>query len=165
MTQDDNQSDLQEQSSSGRRFDMESIQANLRDLVKKRSFWMGVLLFAGLLFLAANDALGGTVFLIIAFLLYFLPAVIARKKPNASSVFVINLFLGWTLIGWVVALAMAVADPKPSVIVQTPSPSPTSQPQNRSVSDRLAELERLRESGVVSQEEYEAKRQDLVDSL
>ncbi len=40
---------------------------------------------------------------------YFLPTIIAasRKVPNGGSVLVINLFLGWTLIGWVVALAMA----------------------------------------------------------
>ena len=41
---------------------------------------------------------------------YFLPSLIAgrRKVPNAGSVFVLNLFLGWTLIGWVIALSMAV---------------------------------------------------------
>ena len=40
---------------------------------------------------------------------YFLPTVIAmiRQVPNTGSVVVINLFLGWTLIGWVVSLAMA----------------------------------------------------------
>ncbi|HXA88731.1 MAG TPA: superinfection immunity protein [Mycobacterium sp.] len=30
--------------------------------------------------------------------------------PNAGSVAVINLFLGWTFIGWVVAPAMAVIE-------------------------------------------------------
>jgi hypothetical protein len=40
-------------------------------------------------------------------LLYFLPSLIARKKPNVRSVFLVNLLLGWTLIGWVVALKMA----------------------------------------------------------
>ena len=34
--------------------------------------------------------------------LYFLPSIIARHKPNSGPVFIINLFLGWTLIGWVV---------------------------------------------------------------
>lgn len=40
---------------------------------------------------------------------YFLPTLVAvmRSVPNAGSVVVINLFLGWTLIGWVVSLAMA----------------------------------------------------------
>lgn len=41
--------------------------------------------------------------------LYFLPTIIAcsRKVRNQGSVFVLDLFAGWTLIGWVVALAMA----------------------------------------------------------
>jgi hypothetical protein len=56
-------------------------------------------------------SLGGQLFASsIAFLcLYFLPSIIAlaRKVRNTGSVVLINLFLGWTLIGWVVALAMA----------------------------------------------------------
>jgi len=47
---------------------------------------------------------------IIAALLYFIPTIVAitRHVPNTGSVIVINLLLGWSLIGWVVALAMAV---------------------------------------------------------
>lgn len=53
----------------------------------------------------SSPALG---FFLIA--LYFVPTIVAfsREVVNAGSVLVINLFLGWTLIGWVVALAMAV---------------------------------------------------------
>jgi hypothetical protein len=42
--------------------------------------------------------------------LYLLPSIIGarRKVVNIGSVFVINLLLGWTLIGWVAALAMAL---------------------------------------------------------
>jgi len=41
---------------------------------------------------------------------YFAPVIVAhfRHVPNQGSVFVIDLFLGWTLVGWVVALAMAL---------------------------------------------------------
>jgi len=41
--------------------------------------------------------------------LYFVPTIVAivRKVSDRGSVVVINLFLGWTLVGWVVALAMA----------------------------------------------------------
>lgn len=38
---------------------------------------------------------------------YFAPTWIA-KKGRRGSIFVLNLLLGWTLIGWVVALFMAV---------------------------------------------------------
>jgi len=42
---------------------------------------------------------------------YFAPTAIAvsRSHPHSASIFVINLFLGWSLIGWVVALAMSVS--------------------------------------------------------
>ncbi len=41
--------------------------------------------------------------------IYFLPTIVAfkRKYKNRMSVFIINLFLGWTLVGWVVALALS----------------------------------------------------------
>ena len=57
----------------------------------------------------SNPFLG---FLILAILLgiYFIPTMVAldRGVMNKWSVLVINLLLGWTLIGWAVALAMAV---------------------------------------------------------
>jgi hypothetical protein len=41
--------------------------------------------------------------------LYFLPVLVGatRSVPNIGSIAVINFFLGWTFIGWVVAMAMA----------------------------------------------------------
>lgn len=48
---------------------------------------------------------------------YFLPTLVAvyRNVPNVGSIVVVNLFLGWTLIGWVVALAMAARTVRPNV--------------------------------------------------
>lgn len=42
---------------------------------------------------------------------YLLPTTIAiiRRRTNTTAIFVLNLFLGWTLVGWVVALVWAVA--------------------------------------------------------
>jgi len=42
-------------------------------------------------------------------LLYFLPAFIGRDKRDAAGIFLLNLFLGWTVIGWVIALIWAVS--------------------------------------------------------
>jgi hypothetical protein len=56
----------------------------------------------------SNDgASAGLILVLLA--LYFVPTIVAvaRKVPNLGSVLVIDLFLGWTVIGWVVALAMA----------------------------------------------------------
>ena len=45
----------------------------------------------------------------VLFALYFAPTILAllRGKRHPGATVVVNLFLGWTFIGWVVALAMA----------------------------------------------------------
>ncbi|NLL90604.1 MAG: superinfection immunity protein [Dehalococcoidales bacterium] len=52
----------------------------------------------------------GIIAFIISLAVYFLPTIIAavRKKRNILAIFLLNLFLGWTFIGWVVALVWAV---------------------------------------------------------
>jgi hypothetical protein len=41
--------------------------------------------------------------------LYFLPFIVtlARSKRDVLGIFLLNFFLGWTVIGWVVALIWA----------------------------------------------------------
>lgn len=46
-------------------------------------------------------------FFILWLFVYFIPTGIAKRRDRAM-VFVINLFTGWTIIGWVIALALAV---------------------------------------------------------
>jgi ABC-type sugar transport system permease subunit len=43
-------------------------------------------------------------------LFYFLPFAIAfyKKRINTGAIFALNLFLGWSLIGWVIALVWAL---------------------------------------------------------
>lgn len=52
----------------------------------------------------------GSIASILVIGLYFLPSIIAvaRKTRSYGSVIVINFFLGWTIIGWIIALAMSV---------------------------------------------------------
>ena len=60
--------------------------------------------------LSGAGAFGAFVGLVVVIGLYMLPTIIgsARKVVNIGSVFAINFLLGWTLIGWAVALAMAL---------------------------------------------------------
>lgn len=48
-----------------------------------------------------------TIYALMIIALYFLPTFVAVSGRRAS-VFVINLFFGWTLLGWVIALFMAI---------------------------------------------------------
>jgi hypothetical protein len=42
--------------------------------------------------------------------LYFLPSLVAvaRRTHNQTGVFIFNLLLGWTGIGWIIAMLMAI---------------------------------------------------------
>jgi hypothetical protein len=50
-----------------------------------------------------------TTILTIFFAIYFVPMIVAgvRHHHNRMAISVLNVFLGWTLIGWVVALVWA----------------------------------------------------------
>lgn len=56
-------------------------------------------------------ALATVVFFPTVIALYFAPTIVAmqRKQPNTTAIVMLNIFGGWTLIGWVVALVWAHA--------------------------------------------------------
>ena len=54
-----------------------------------------------------GDGLTAVMYFAIGLALYFLPAIVGRKKKNKTAILVLNFFLGWTLIGWIIALVWA----------------------------------------------------------
>jgi hypothetical protein len=44
-----------------------------------------------------------------SFVIYFSPAMIAQSRghPSWMAIFILNLFLGWIVLGWIVALVWA----------------------------------------------------------
>lgn len=46
---------------------------------------------------------------IIGFLIYFIPTFLGWNKRNSNAILALNIFLGWTFIGWVVALVWALS--------------------------------------------------------
>ena len=58
------------------------------------------------------DILLGLILIGIALWIYFIPAIVGRKKVNATAISLLNLLLGWTLIGWVFALVWATTKDK-----------------------------------------------------
>lgn len=53
--------------------------------------------------------MGSWILLILGIALYLLPTIIAWNKKHAGGVVVLNIFLGWTIIGWIVALVWAAS--------------------------------------------------------
>lgn len=90
-------------------------------------------------------------------LLYFLPTFNAysNKKRNASSVLIVNLFLGWTVIGWVVAFAMSAGkDATPTVVVK--------EKEKKSPSEELTHLFDLKTKGAITDEEFQSHKKRLL---
>ena len=57
----------------------------------------------------------GLIVIVAVFAAYWAPTITAyrRHARNTGSIRVINGLLGWTIIGWIIALAMAMSDTKP----------------------------------------------------
>ena len=66
-------------------------------------------------------------FVVTAPALYLLPAYEAwrNKHPNLTSIALVNVFLGWTLLGWVVAVAWAFKKPEPAAVAVQTVEAPT----------------------------------------
>lgn len=56
-----------------------------------------------------EEEVGGLIGLLIFLGAYLLPTIIAvaRSRPNTFAIFLLNLFLGATGVGWVIALVWA----------------------------------------------------------
>jgi len=59
-----------------------------------------------------STALVGIGTVILGLVIYFAPTLIAGSKRNANAIFALNLLLGWTLVGWVVALVWSLVEDK-----------------------------------------------------
>ncbi len=70
----------------------------------------GLALFVGVV----GQSFWAGIFTFFFLIVYLTPTIVARGRsaPDLGSVIVINLLLGWTLIGWIVALAMAYRTPQ-----------------------------------------------------
>src|SRR5690349_24101223 len=61
------------------------------------------------------------IFWLVSIFLYFLPAFLARNKPNFTSILILNILAGWTFIGWIIALvgARSSDSQRPAATTQT----------------------------------------------
>ena len=124
------------------------------------------------------------ILVIISFFLYFLPSIIAnaRKNSNTTAITLLNLFLGWTVIGWIAALIWAFSSGSkqtPTVVVhntsqsysqeykaETPQPKQQKQPEVSSTKlltqqdkiDHLRQLKQLLDEGVLTNEEFNSQK-------
>ncbi len=81
--------------------------------------------------------------------------------PNAGSVAVITLLLGWTLVGWAVAIAMAVRSVPVTEAAQEASPvhaATPARPVGSGLATEIEQLAQLHQDGVLSDDEFTAAK-------
>ena len=66
--------------------------------------------------------------LVLIIILYFLPTFMAvmQGQRQAAAIFMLNLFLGWTFIGWAIAIVWAFVKEADPVIVTVDSETASS---------------------------------------
>ena len=109
-----------------------------------------------------DEKVGMTVVMLFAFLAcaYFAPCIVAaaRHKANAGGVVLVNVFLGWTLVGWVVALAMACTGPTEGDLQAVRSVLAP-----HAHAKKLARLQQDYAEGLLTDKQYEKKCRQLME--
>jgi hypothetical protein len=58
---------------------------------------------------AVSEALAFTAVVLLALFIYMLPSIVAKRRRHrqVKAILVVNIFLGWSFLGWVLSLAWA----------------------------------------------------------
>ena len=85
--------------------------------------------------------------------LYFLPYMIANAKGHhqETAIFILNLFTGWTVLAWIIALVWSCTTPKGAAEVSVRVPK------------ELKKYKELLDAEVITREEFEEKKKKLLN--
>jgi hypothetical protein len=50
------------------------------------------------------------ILIVFGLIVYFIPAMVGHGKRNFPAILVLNIFLGWTVLGWIGALIWAMVE-------------------------------------------------------
>jgi cytoskeletal protein RodZ len=127
--------------------------------------------------------------LLFVFPLYFLPTIIAtaRKNANTLGILLLNLFLGWTVLGWLGAIIWAFSSGSkqtPTVIVHNTSQSYSQEYKGEKLErqqqmqpdvtntklitqqdkiDHLRQLKQLLDEGILTNEEFNIQKSVILE--
>lgn len=112
----------------------------------------------------------GTELLLLAALtlpLYFLPAIIAvfRKHHAVVGIIIVNFLVGWTGLGWLICLVWAFSareGKEKIIVVQQTNPDEVKPSFNNA--DEIKKYADLKEQGIITEEEFIAKKQQLLNN-
>lgn len=97
--------------------------------------------------------------ILILLVIYFLPAIVAgvRSHQSGSAIFVLNLLLGWTILGWAVALIWGFTSTKDNRIYVSQQDK-----IELNVADEIRKLADLKNEGHLTDEEFKARKSEVL---
>jgi Na+/serine symporter len=103
------------------------------------------------------DTIGVLIVLAIFTAIYLLPTIVAstRGHQSAVAIFFLNLLLGWTLIGWVVAVVWSFTNPTQVVVNNQTA---------KSAADEIQKLAALKEQGILTEDEFTRKKLQILEN-
>ena len=99
---------------------------------------------------------------IILSLIYFFPTMICvlRRHNNKIPIFIVNILLGWTFIGWVVALVWSfTSNTENQKVTQQKN---TVNHNDDSLINQLERLKKLHDEHVLNADEFEEQKHNLL---
>lgn len=87
--------------------------------------------------------------ILVSIVINFIPTFIAIKRKHSQKVTIIliNIFLGWTLIGWVICLIWSCSEGK----------------NKDDKYEKLEKLQKLKDNGTISEEEFKIEKEKLLN--
>lgn len=130
--------------------------------------------------------------ILIIFISYFFPSIIAifKGKSNTTAIIILNIFLGWTFVGWIVALvwAFTVDTKSQTVVINNNSEQPIKSNNSKNIKtdvsannleispniikakiishqekiENLEKLKKLLDANILTQQEFEEQKAQIL---
>ena len=84
----------------------------MRNLIKLLVFFFLAAAVAITILSNPQSGLSGALMILVVIVVYLIPSIVAanRKHANEGAIVALNMLLGWTFLGWVIALVWALTD-------------------------------------------------------
>lgn len=95
-------------------------------------------------------------FFIFLLFLYFIPSFVAfnRKHQSKLAILALNIFLGWTFIGWVISLVWSLSG--------TTGNTDSIKHNTNNIALEIEQLAALKEKGIITESEFQKKKKDIL---